>query len=770
MLAGLLLHISGKVQGVGFRPLVWQLAKRMQLSGNVLNDGSGVEIKLLKPVAVQALIDAIRQECPPLAQIEAITQREFSWLEKPQGFAIINSQQGEISTRVVPDAATCPHCLAEMRNPQDRHARSPFINCTHCGPRYSLLQRLPYDRKNTAMSAFALCPACEKEYQSPVDRRFHAQPVCCPHCGPELFSCLQDGQPQAVGDAALQQAVTALGEGKIVALKSIGGFHLVCDASNSEAVARLRQRKNRPDKPLAVMLPASSDLSQYTRYQDIASLTALLSSAQAPIVLVPQSDKSPLSPLIAPHLDEIGLMLPANPLQHLLLDAIQRPLVMTSGNAANHAPALANQHALSQLATIADLWLLHNRDIVQRVDDSLLRLTAHGTETLRRARGYVPDVLPLPPGFNQRMSLLALGGDLKNTFCLLDQHSAMVSQHFGSLHGLDVQQQWQQNLQHCLTLFDCQPDAVVRDAHPGYYTHQWAADSGLPVIDVLHHHAHLAAVLAEHQWPKDQGPVIGLVLDGIGYGPDGALWGGECLLADYRDCRHLGGLPAVALPGGDLAATQPWRNLLAQWQAFCPDWQQRPEAAILQTQNWQPLANAIRGGINAPLASSCGRLFDAVACALGCATQTTSWEGQAACRLEALAQRARQKVHQVTLPLIAGTSGSKLNMRVFWQQWLDWQAPDCERAWAFHDALAQGLADMVHYHARHQQIHQVALGGGVMHNALLRERLHHYLSPLTVFTPQQFPAGDGGLALGQALIACARRSVDSSPETGSHHD
>lgn len=756
--SGLLLRISGKVQGVGFRPFVWQLAEQLNLRGEVWNDSAGVEIRLVQPVDLEMFLHELYQQAPPLAQIEGIHKRPFSWLQAPDDFRIRPSQCGAMLTQIVPDAATCPQCLQEMNDPQDRHYRYPLINCTHCGPRFTIIRAMPYDRPATSMAPFPLCLPCERAYHSPHDRRFHAQPVACRDCGPRLFSHDAQGHPRHQGEEALQQAIAALAAGQIVAIKGVGGFHLACDATDTQAVERLRWRKRRPSKPLAVMLPQVDWLARCTRGIDLAQMQALLTAAAAPIVLVPHSHHSPLSAAIAPQLDEVGLMLPATPLHHLLMQGVQRPLVMTSGNAAGRAPALTNNEALADLAEIADLWLLHDREIVQRADDSLVRLLPEGYEMLRRARGFVPDALPLPPGFPSQRPLLAVGGDRKNTFCLVQGEQALLGAHFGDLEPEDIQQQWQQAIQHFIGLYHCQPQRLASDAHPDYVSHRWAARQSLPVTAVLHHHAHIAACLGEHHWPLEGGAVIGLALDGLGYGQDGALWGGECLLVDYRRCRHLGGLPAVALPGGDLAALQPWRNQLAHFARFVPDWQSGPQAERLLTYPWHPLLQAIEAGINAPLASSCGRLFDAAAAALGCAPDRQSWEGEAASIFEALGHQSGPCSHPVTLPRCA----EQLDLAVFWRQWLAWQAPAVQRAWAFHDALAQGFAQLAKHFAAQHHIGHVALSGGVLHNRLLRQRLRHHLAPLQVLLPQRLPAGDGGLAFGQALVACAQHSPASS--------
>ncbi|OWF81976.1 carbamoyltransferase HypF [Yersinia rohdei] len=752
---GLSLRIKGKVQGVGFRPYIWQLAHRFGLYGDVSNDSAGVIVHLWQSPAVADFLQALGPNCPPLAHIDSIITAPYHWAQPPQEFAIHHSGAGQMDTQIVPDAASCDACLAEMNDPSNRRYRYPFINCTHCGPRFTIIQRMPYDRPYTSMGKFPLCPACQAEYDHPADRRFHAQPNACADCGPQLWLTGANGQAVAQGVSALQQAADALLAGQIVAIKGLGGFHLAVDATNAGAVARLRQRKHRPSKPLAVMLPDINWLAACVQSSEMTALLRLLRSPAAPIVLVTKQPQSPVCAQIAPDLPEIGVMLPANPLQHLLLQQVARPLVMTSGNGSGKPPALSNEQALSALSDIADHWLLHDRDIVQRADDSLVRFTAHGAEMLRRARGYVPDAFELPPGFSQQPAILALGADMKNTFCLLRDTSAVLSQHLGDLADSDIAQQQQQLLALFCDIYHFTPQAIAVDAHPGYISHQlgklWAAQQNIPCVEVLHHHAHLAACLAEHGWPRQGGAVIGLALDGLGYGADGQLWGGECLQVDYATCEYVGGLPAVALPGGDLASRQPWRNLLAQLQRFVPNWQQYPEAAAIPQPQGEILARAIDRGINSPLASSTGRLFDAVAAALNCVPQAISWEGEAACRLEALAWQSTKTAPPVTLPL----HQNKLDLATFWQQWLAYKAPPAERAYAFHFAFAQGFAALARQAAQRSGIKTIALSGGVLHNRLLRELLRGQLHDFQLLIPQRLPAGDGGLALGQALISPA---------------
>ncbi|EAS4519472.1 carbamoyltransferase HypF, partial [Salmonella enterica] len=582
--SGVQLRIRGKVQGVGFRPFVWQLAQQLRLHGDVCNDGDGVVVRLLEEPS--QFIAALYQDCPPLARIDSVEHASLIWERTPTDFAIRQSAGGSMNTQIVPDAATCPACLAEMNTPGERRYRYPFINCTHCGPRFTIIRAMPYDRPFTVMAAFPLCPECDSEYRDPYDRRFHAQPVACPACGPHLEWRSQ--HERAEKEAALQAAVGQLNAGGIIAVKGLGGFHLACDARNDTAVAMLRARKHRPAKPLAVMLPTAQTLPTAAR--------SLLTTPAAPIVLVDKQYVPSLSEGVAPGLAEVGVMLPANPLQHLLLQELNYPLVMTSGNLSGRPPAITNEQALDDLHDIADGFLLHNRDIVQRMDDSVVRDSG---EMLRRSRGYVPDAFALPPGFRDAPPILCLGADLKNTFCLVRGEQAVVSQHLGDLSDDGIQAQWREALRLIQSIYDFTPERIVCDAHPGYVSSQWASEMCLPTETVLHHHAHAAACLAEHGWPLDGGEVIALTVDGIGMGENGALWGGECLRVNYRECEHLGGLPAVALPGGDLAAKQPWRNLLAQCLRFVPDWQDYPETAGLQQQNWNVLARAIERGVNA---------------------------------------------------------------------------------------------------------------------------------------------------------------------------
>ena len=754
---GIELRIKGKVQGVGFRPFVWLLANQYKLNGDVNNDGQGVLIRFVSPPsdALEQFLSDLQNKLPPLAQITDITQRSIDWPDATSvtGFTIRESENNQMDTQIIPDAATCPHCLADLFDPNNRRYHYPFTNCTHCGPRFTIIKAIPYDRKNTAMSVFPLCPQCEKEYKDPADRRFHAQPNACSVCGPHIW--LQDReQTLATHETARKQTALLLQQGHIVAVKGLGGFHLACDANNQKTVDLLRQRKHRPTKPLAIMVPDLQFL------QDLSSQeTELLTSSAAPIVLLAKHKVPNIADNIAPHLQEIGVMLPSNPLQHLLLRAVNRPLVMTSANVSGQPPVLKNEHAVEQLNDLADFYLCHNRDILQRADDSLVRVALDGLETLRRARGYVPDEIPLET--QSTKNVLALGSDLKNTFCLLRHNKAVLSQHIGDTANEQVRSQLSENLELFQNIYQFKPDIIAVDAHPGYFSSsigkQLAEQQQVTPIEVQHHHAHIVSVMAEHNCNE---PVIGLALDGIGMGENGQLWGGECLLVDYQDSQYLGGLPAVALPGGDLAAKQPWRNWLAHLHQFVPQWQEILTKTCDEP-NWQILVNAIERGLNCPPISSAGRLFDAVAYDLGIAPTIVSWEGEAACHLEALANTsslATQAQSAINIPVKMPLIGNKLDLAYFWQSWLNYHAPVEDKAFAFHYALAQGFAELAANQARQHQCRTIVLSGGVMHNQLLRRLLKENLSEFHVLSAHKLPMGDGGLSLGQAVIAMHRQA------------
>jgi len=751
------IRIRGAVQGVGFRPCVWQLAREMDLRGDVRNDGQGVLIRLFPAAAAKVFCRKLSQRLPSLAKIDSLSHKLRPCLHPPGDFTIRPSGQGPVRTQVLPDIATCPACLAELFDPADRRYHYPFGNCTQCGPRYSIIRKLPYDRAHTAMAPFPLCVDCEQEYRDPANRRFHAQPTACGQCGPTLWLAASDGAVLA-RENAIGAAARILMQGGILAIKATGGFHLACDASDGDAIARLRRFKLRPHKPLAVM---ARDLSQLSGYAECSAAEAdLLHGPAAPIVLLQARPDCPLDAL-APGLNRLGVMLPNTPLQHLLMAAVNLPLVMTSGNPGGMPPCLSNEQALRLLGPVVDGLLLHDREILHRVDDSIAQVIGARVQLLRRARGYAPAPLPLPPCMETANGVLALGGDLKCAPCLLHQGQAVLAPYLGDLDNLQIQRQLQHTVSSLTTLLNCQPQRVVCDPHPAYHSHRLAREMALPLVTVQHHHAHLAACLAEHCYPLDSPPVLGLLLDGSGFAGEQSahpLWGGEILYGDYRHCRRLDGLPAVALPGGEQAVRQPWRNLLAHLESAVPGWTSLPLPALdaLQQQPLISLRSILKTGFNAPLASSCGRLFDAVAALLGVAPETQSFEGQAAMQLEALATRASGSV-----PALPGLEPQQpLALSRLWRGLLEIttsRSPACAALW-FHRALAELFVERLKILGRELDCSSVALGGGCIQNRLLQQLLTEGLvqAGFRVMVPMQLPANDGGLALGQAVIGWLR--------------
>lgn len=756
------LRISGTIQGVGFRPFIWQLAQRYQLTGDVCNDGQGVLVRLYPQPDQVDFEQSIRREAPPLARIGTLQWTIFDWEHPPNEFTIRTSAHGNVQTHIPPDTATCPDCLAEISDPTARYYQYPFTTCTHCGPRFSVIRALPYDREQTSLHDFPLCQPCYSDYVTPSNRRFHAESSACPDCGPQLF--YQDGNGREL-QKPLERAISALNEGAILLIKGIGGFHLVTDASNAQNVARLRLRKQRLAKPFAVLVRDKTMAMQCVQLDPGGSGHTLLAQRAAPIVLLPKRSSSIVADNVAPDLDELGVCYPATPLHHLLSRGFGRPLIFTSANRSSQAPLLDDDLICKALRDIADGMLGHNRAIVTRVDDSVVKWTPRQPVMLRRSRGYVPENWWLDESYANEGIQLAMGGDLKNTFAWSRGREVIVSAHFGDLGNLSVAQQYQQAIEHYQHLYQFgKPQQIMVDTHQGYASHQLgqalAEQWQVPLRLIDHHHAHMAAVMAENHLPLGQS-VIGLILDGLGMGQNHQLWGGECLVGGYATYEHFGGLPAVALPGGDQAAHQPWRNLLAQWQAWLPDWSTYWPSSLAD-RPYQILERVIEKNINAPLASSTGRLFDAIAAYLGINGAQIDYEGQAAIRLEQLAAQAEVPSSSLSMRLIRQDEQWQIDMAYFWQQWVQIEAPRAQLAWLFHDALAQGFAQLAWQTTRkHPQIDTVILAGGVLANQLLQERLEHYLYPLTVLVSEQFPRGDGALALGQIAIGAAGQRIKS---------
>lgn len=773
---GMCLSVSGIVQGVGFRPFIWRLATEEQLTGQVFNDASGVKIELCCDADRASLFaQRISAELPPLARIDAIRIAPCLVSSAP-GFNIVTSQAGSVTTGCAPDAATCADCLMELNNPQDRRYQYPFINCTNCGPRLSIIREIPYDRATTTMAAFALCQACEQEYLDPENRRFHAQPNACPDCGPQCWLETPDGEVLQC-DSPFIRLAQSIQRGEIIAIKGIGGVHLACDATNNEAVMRLRLRKQRPHKALALM---ACDVDMITRYALVTPADrTLLEHPAAPVVLLPREESwqsvteagLAIAPAVAPDTGRLGFMLPYSPLHHLLLGYCKLPLVMTSGNRSGEPQAITNDEARQQLQGIADLLLLHNRSIQNRLDDSVVMAGASArpcAQVVRRARGFAPTSLPLPPGFSAAAPLIALGGQLKSTLCLVKEERAVVSQHLGDLHDASTYDQYLHTLALYEDLYDISSQHYVCDLHPEYLSGKYAVsleELGRQVKKVQHHHAHVAACLGDNQYPLNGAAVLGICLDGTGYGSDHTLWGGEFLYGSYASMERLASLTPVALIGGAQAIRSPWRSLYAQLRQFTSAEEMALLADIcpqLASPMCRSFEKMLAMQLNTPLSSSAGRLFDAVAAALGCAAETISYEGQAAIQLEALALQCEVPVEPYRFTL----TDRHINTVVMWQQLLNDLSRGrgrSEIALAFHKGLVAALTALTEQLKQTWPFSTVVLSGGVMQNQLLVGPLTAALetSGFHVLTHQQLPANDGGISFGQALIALAQ-SFDKS--------
>lgn len=735
---GLRIRVRGQVQGVGFRPFIWQLARRFGVTGEVLNDPEGVLIHACG-ADLGGFVSAITSDAPPLARVDAVETAPHVFGDTPSTFEITASQGSGAETRVTPDAATCPDCLADIRGFDPRREGYAFTNCTHCGPRFTILHGLPYDRAKTTMGVFQMCADCAAEYADPADRRFHAQPVACAVCGPQLWL--------DHGEYVIARAADRLLAGEILAIKGLGGFHLCCDATHAEAIATLRTRKHRPTKPLALM----------GRWEEIAAHAtpspeerAALSSSAAPIVLL--AHQSTLPDALAPGQDRLGWMLPYTPLHHLLLDTVKRPLVMTSGNLSGEPQVIGNDEAVEKLGGFADGILSHNRDIARRLDDSVMQVTKHGPMILRRARGMVPDTLPLPPGFEKTPQVVAFGAHLKSSICLVKNGQALLSHHLGDLDDPLTWDEFVKADADYAALFDHHPEVFACDLHPGYRSSQHAAArAGGALVEVQHHHAHLAACLAENGWPLEGGAVAGIILDGLGLGSDGTIWGGEVLLGDYTGFARAAYLKPAPLPGGDMASREPWRNLLARLdQAGLSD----VSDTMLADAPRDVLRQAMAKGLNAPLSSSAGRLFDAFAALLGFAGGQ-SFEGEAAMQLEAMALRA---VSAAGDPYPFAETDGVIDPAPMWEAAaadLSQGTDKSHMALRFHCGLAHACAAIARRLVIAGDAKAVALSGGCFQNALLLDLTISALGDVPVLLHSKVPANDGGLALGQALIAAA---------------
>jgi hydrogenase maturation protein HypF len=772
------IRVRGRVQGVGFRPNVWRIAQELGLRGEVLNDGQGVIVRAGgSEAALAALLGRIEREPPPLGRIDKIETREFAGTLPPD-FRIARGAGGAPHTEVTPDAGICAACAAEIASPFERRYRYPFTNCTHCGPRLSILRETPYDRAATTMAPFVMCAACAAEYANPADRRFHAEAIACHDCGPKARLIRLDGRVVDFRQHSMLDDVDAacslIQKGEIVAIKGIGGYQLACDATNEAAVARLRAAKRRHKKPFALM---ARDLAVIRAYCAVSELEErLLTAPAAPIVLLDRAGAEPLPEAIAPGLATLGFMLPTTPLHVLLLRRMKRPVVMTSGNLAGAPQVIDDAQALADFAGIADYALAHNRAIANRVDDSVVRVMAGRPRVLRRARGFAPAAMPLPPGFAGAPDLLAMGGEQKSTFCVVKDGNAIVSPHQGDLEDPRTFDDYTKNLSLYQKIFAPAPLAVATDSHPQYHATKRGASLGLPVLAVQHHHAHVASCLAENAWPPAAPKVLGIVLDGAGLGDDGlggagTIWGGEFLLADYCGYERLGTFKPVALPGGDKAAREPWRNLYAHlmaemsWPEFAMNFAGLEVFADLAARPRGLLDAMIAGRVNAPAASSCGRLFDAVAAALNICRDAQDYEGEAAARLEAmvdpytLRHEDEALAYPFAIPKLPKTGLPYIEPLAMWQALLGdmiLRTPAPVMAARFHKGLARVIVKMaVQLAAEGRRFDTVALSGGCFQNRILFEEVLRRLEAqnFRVLTHEDTPANDGGLALGQAAIA-----------------
>jgi hydrogenase maturation protein HypF len=760
------IHVAGIVQGVGFRPYVYRLATERHLAGQIANTSTGVVIEVEGAAeVVNDFLSSLPTQAPPLVLVTNIRVVEIHRTGESEFCILPSDPSASVRTLISPDIATCEDCLRELFDPADRRYHYPFINCTNCGPRFSIVSELPYDRPQTSMSVFPMCPRCLAEYEDPRNRRFHAQPNACWQCGPQLEFCDSRGQRLFVEDP-IAEAVARVRAGDIVAVKGLGGFHLAVDATNSGAVERLRDRKRRIEKPFAVMV---SDLETVSRFCMLgAEERELLYLPQRPIVLLPRRNPCPMADSVAPFNSELGIFLPYTPIHHLLFkDSELQALVMTSGNSSEEPIAIGNSETVARLGDIADWFLLHNREILLRCDDSVLRRTGGRTRQIRRSRGFVPVPVFLKREFPPT---LAVGGELKNTICLLREREAFLSQHIGDLENAESYKFFQEAVDHLQRILEIQPEIVAYDLHPDYFATCWARkQSRMQGVGVQHHHAHIASCMAENHL---EGRVIGFALDGSGYGTDGRIWGGEVLLTDYMDFERAAHFAYVPLPGGTAAIREPWRMAVAHLRAsFGRDLVKLPIRFFQRVPARRVLAvlQMMERGVNSPLTSSCGRLFDGVAALINLRYKV-NYEAQAAvelemCRDETVAGQpypfglseaggplqidARPVFRAMVEDLLRGATAGEISQR-------------------FHDGLIEVLARIARLLHERTSLNTVCLSGGTFQNAYLANGLDHQLQcdGFKVYTHSKVPAGDGGISLGQAVVAAhiararTRRNID----------
>jgi hydrogenase maturation protein HypF len=753
------IEVSGIVQGVGFRPYIYRLAISRQLKGTIHNTSAGVTIEIQGPAeTVRDFVEHLPAEAPPLARITSFAVHNVP-CNGDQDFRIVHSHEGEeVRTLISPDVAICPDCLRELFDPKDRRYRYPFINCTNCGPRFTIIRDIPYDRPSTSMARFSMCPACLAEYENPLDRRFHAQPNACWECGPRVELWDKTGRRIECRDP-IAEAVSGLHAGLVVAVKGLGGFHLAVDATNSAAVALLRQRKRRVEKPFAVMVPDLHTAEEICELDDIAA--TVLQSIQRPIVLLPKQIPNLIPDAVAPFNRYLGMLLPYTPLHCLLLaEGAFKALVMTSGNLSEEPIAIDNREAIARLNGLADYFLVHNRDILLRCDDSVVRVSGGVTRQLRRSRGFVPVPVFLK---DDQPSVLAVGGELKNTICLTKGKHAFLSQHVGDLENVESYSFFHEAIRHLERILEIKPQIIAYDLHPDYVSTKWALQqSGAKLVGVQHHHAHIASCMAENHL---KGRVIGFALDGTGYGTDGHIWGGEVLIASYEGFERAAHFAYVPLPGGEVAIRQPWRMAVSYLSHhFGRDFLKLdiPFVRQLNRQKTNFLLRMMEQGVNSPLTSSCGRLFDAVAALIGI-RQQVNYEAQAAIELEmAIIPSAEETGYP--LKLVPDGDNWIMSSRPLFEALIEdlrRSVPISAISRRFHNGLVEGFVKLATILRTKTALNRVCLSGGTFHNAYLSRRLETRLSEagFQVFTQKEVPAGDGGLSLGQALVAARKLHV-----------
>lgn len=738
----LALRIDGLVQGVGFRPFVYQLATDLALSGWVRNDSHGVHIEVQgTPRQLARFRTRLRRDAPPVAVISDVHLKAIP-TQPGVGFAIDKSRRQDASTTLIaPDLPTCEDCLTELFDPRDRRYRYPFINCTNCGPRYTIAIGTPYDRGHTTMVGFAMCAACATEFANPADRRFHAQPIACPNCGPQV-------------EPSLDEATRALREGEIVAIKGLGGYHLAVDATNESAVAVLRARKYREEKPFAVMVP---DLKAARALVEVApGADRILTGRVRPVVLLPRlassTNRSPVAPSVAPNNRHLGILLPYTPLHHLLCRELGFPIVLTSGNRSDEPIAYEDDDASERLGGIADAFVRHDRPIHIRTDDGVYRIFEGAPLVLRRSRGDAPRPVLLP--IESKRPVLACGAELKNSICAVKGRRAFLSHHIGDLENYAAYRSFTEAIRHVTEIFDIEPTVVAHDLHPEYLSTKWAREQDVELIGVQHHHAHIAACLADN---GELGPVLGVAFDGLGYGADGTLWGGEFLLADCRQFERIGHFESVPMPGGTRAIREPWRMAAAYLHhAFGPD---VPDLEIMRRNpQWPTIVELARKRLQSPLTSSVGRLFDAVS-ALAIGKDTVAYEGQAAIELEQCADPLERGTYPTELLAHGVVSSGEIVRRVVHD--LRSGVDATVVAARFHNALADVVVQMAERAREQTGIDTAALSGGVFQNMLLLDRTVERLRAkgFRALLHRQVPPNDGGISLGQAVVAIAQAHV-----------